>query len=54
MALEGCVVLSQIFDFSDEVILMCFGMRFVDAPKFARSTSTTDLWSDSITLEKKK
>ena len=54
MALEVCIVLSQIFDFPDEVILVCFGMRLVDASKFACSTSTTNVWSDPITLEKKK
>lgn len=54
MALEVCIVLSQIFDLSDEVILVCFGMRLVDASKFACSTPTTDIWFDPITLEKKK
>lgn len=32
---------------------MCFGMRLVDAPKFACSASTADIWSGSVTLEKK-
>ena len=48
------IVLSQIFDFLDEVVLMCFGMGLVDASKLACSTSTANLWSGTVTLEKKK
>ena len=54
VALKVCIVLSQIFDFSDEVILVCFGMGLVNASQFACSTSTTNIWSDTITLDKKK
>ena len=32
---------------------MCFGMRLVDASKFSCSTSTADIWSGPVTLEKK-
>ena len=54
MALEIGIILSQILDFLDEVVLMCFGMRLVDAFKFACRTSTANIWSSPITLEKEK
>lgn len=54
MVLEVGIVLSQILDFLDEVVLVCFGMGLVDAPKFACSTSAADIWSGPVTLEKKK
>ena len=54
MVLEVDVVLSQVLDFFDEVILMCFGMRLVDAFEFACSTSTANIRSGPITLVKKK
>ena len=54
MVLEVDIVLAQILDLLDEVILMCLGMRLVDASEFACSTSTANIWSGPITLEKKK
>ena len=47
-------MLSQRLDFLDEVVLMCFGMRLVEASKFACTTSTANVWSASVTLEKTK
>ncbi len=54
MGLEVDIVLAQILDLLDEIILMCLGMRLVDASKFACSTSTANIRSGPITLEKKK
>lgn len=54
VALEIGIVLSQILDFLDEVILMCFGVRLVDASEFACCTSTANTRSGPVTLEKKK
>ena len=54
VALEVGIILSQILNFLDEVVLVCFGMRLVYASKFACSTSATNIWSGPITLEKKR
>lgn len=54
MVLEIGIILSQTLDFLDEVVLMCFGVRLVETSKFACSTSTANIWSGPITLEKKK
>lgn len=54
MVFEVGIVLSKVLDFLDEIVLVCFGMRLVDASKFAGSTSTANIWSDPITLHKKK
>lgn len=54
MVLEIDVVLPQVLDFLNKVILVCFGMRLVDALKFACSTSTANIWSGPVTLVKKK
>lgn len=52
--LEFGVVLSQVLDLLDEVVLVCFGMGLVDASKLACSTSPANIWSGTVTLEKKK
>ena len=54
MVLEIDVVLPQVLNFLNKVILMCFGMRLVDAFEFACSTSTADIWSGPVTLVQKK
>ena len=50
VGLEVGVVLPQILDFLDEVVLVCFGMWFVDAVKSACSTSTANVRSGPVTL----
>lgn len=54
MGLEIGIILSQTLDFLDKVVLVCFGMRLIDASKFACSTSTANTWSGPVTLEEKK
>ena len=54
VVLEIGVLLSQRLDFLNEVVLMCFGMRLIEAAKVACSTSTANVWSASVTLEKTK
>ena len=54
MVLKAGIFLSQVLDFLDKVILMCFGMRLVDAFEFACSTPTANIWSGSVTLEDNK
>ena len=51
---EDDIVMSQAFDFFDEVVLVRFGMGLVDASKLSCSTSTAKIWSSAVTLEKKK
>ena len=44
------VVLPQVLDFLDEVVLVCFGMWFVDAFQSACNTSTANVRSRPVTL----
>lgn len=54
VVLKVGIILSQILDFLDEVVFMRFGMRLVDASQFACRTSTANIWSGPVTLDKHK
>ena len=50
VGLEVGIILAQVLDLLYEVVLMCFGMWFVDASQLACSTSTANVRSGPITL----
>lgn len=50
--LEVSFISSKDFNFSDEVVLVCFGVRLVDTVQFTQGTSSATIRSITVTLEK--
>jgi len=51
---EVVVVASEAFDFFNQIVLVRFGVRLIDAFVFTLSTSATGIWSNPVTLEAEK
>ena len=54
MTLKSRIVTLESLDFAEKIVLVCFGMRIVDAIKIASKTPATLSRSDTIALEIRK